>query len=483
MSSGEMPREDGMGDTGSAAEEDADSAQLELLVGSANSSAGSAPGTMSIDGAAEHASGPHPWDGTRALSNMQLAALNSFMIGWSSLWTCLLVITLPKQVVEMVGEDKKGSSLAAIVVVGGMVSLVAPPIIGYTSDRTFTRFGRRRPFIAVGTILCALFILLLPSCDTLGALCTVWFFVQLSSNLASNTFFALLPDVVPPGQRGVASGLMGAFSCLGQFLGAGVGVTVDDIGFTNAYLILMVLHILTSLPTVFMVKDANPARPPPASPEGNRCRVLLAGIAAPFLASSDYGWVYVTRLLMNMGQYTVQEFLEYYLRDIMAPYLPGGLSPTRAVSLLLMPLLFAALVAAYWGGRKSDAMGGQRKVFVYVSGLAMAGACLITIVNRSFFIMVALTIVFGAAFGLFGAVDFALICDVLPDKENSAKDMSIWHTALILPQMLATPIAGGVLDSLRDSDGDAVGYGVVYGIATVYFLVGAALVSRVRAVR
>jgi hypothetical protein len=37
-------------------------------------------------------------------------------------------------------------------------------------------------------------------------------------------------------------------------------------------------------------------------------------------------------------------------------------------------------------------------------------------------------------------VDLALVLDVLPDEANRAKDMAVWHQALVLPQLIATPI-------------------------------------------
>ena len=47
-----------------------------------------------------------------------------------------------------------------------------------------------------------------------------------------------------------------------------------------------------------------------------------------------------------MGQYTVQEFLQYYLRDLIDT---GTTSSTTAVALLLMPMLLAAAITAYIG--------------------------------------------------------------------------------------------------------------------------------------
>ena len=78
------------------------------------------------------------------------------MIGWSALWTCLLVVVVPYQIGQMVGDEHKGSSLGFVVAVGGFNSVVIPPVAGYLSDRTVTKYGRRKPYILVGTVCCSL---------------------------------------------------------------------------------------------------------------------------------------------------------------------------------------------------------------------------------------------------------------------------------------------------------------------------------------
>ena len=454
------------------------------------------------------------------LSKCQLALLNSYMIGWSALWTCLYVVTLPKQVLGIIcsGEDpsqynltttspsassamlcleSKGSSLALVIAAGGPAQLLLPPLLGYISDNTYTQWGSRRPFVLFGMCTTCIFVLLLPLCETLGSLCIVWFCLQVSSNIGSNCFMALIADVVPTRQFGSGSGMMGAFSCMGQFLGAVIGVTQEPLGFGGCYALLVALHFTTTIPTLWYVDDKNIRTSPPEAigkrfyttsfdglGAGTMCHALSA-VIKPFIDSPDFAWVFVTRLLFNMGQYTVQEFLQYYLRDLIdtSHTLLGPIAASTAVSLLLMPMLLSAAVTAYIGGIASDRMGGRRKIFVYFSGAIMAMCNVMSMFNRSYGWTFLICILFGGAFGLFGSVDFALVCDVLPNQKNFAKDMGLWHIALVVPQFVAVPIAGGILDSLNASSGFSVGYSVVFGIAAVYFVVGSLLVSKIKSAK
>src|SRR5207249_4486680 len=98
----------------------------------------------------------------------------------------------------------------------------------------------------------------------------------------------------------------------------------------------------------------------------------------------------------------------------------------------------------------SDRIG--RKPLVYASGGIMAAAAVIFI-PVAFFPSLQFTYLVGALFGLgwgaFQAVDWALAIDVLPHQGGAAKDMGIWHTALVMPQIIAPAITGIALSGLK----------------------------------
>jgi len=72
---------------------------------------------------------------------------------------------------------------------------------------------------------------------------------------------------------------------------------------------------------------------------------------------------------------------------------------------------------------------------------------------------------------------------VLPSARDAAKDMGVWHCALVLPQLLATPVSGALLDAIKGSSGAATAYAVVFLLAGVYFVLGTILVRRIRGIR
>eukprot|EP00304_Pavlova_gyrans_P011798 CAMPEP_0206039370 /NCGR_PEP_ID=MMETSP1466-20131121/4713_1 /ASSEMBLY_ACC=CAM_ASM_001126 /TAXON_ID=44452 /ORGANISM="Pavlova gyrans, Strain CCMP608" /LENGTH=80 /DNA_ID=CAMNT_0053414005 /DNA_START=29 /DNA_END=268 /DNA_ORIENTATION=- len=80
----------------------------------------------------------------------------------------------------------------------------------------------------------------------------------------------------------------------------------------------------------------------------------------------------------------------------------------------------------------------------------MAASCsLVVVTDGGLAATLVLLAVFGLGFGCYLAVDFAMVLDVLPDASDAAKDMAVWSIALTLPQMLATPVGGFLLDAFQ----------------------------------
>jgi len=79
---------------------------------------------------------------------------------------------------------------------------------------------------------------------------------------------------------------------------------------------------------------------------------------------ADFRWVFFTRLLVQQGVFTVQEFLQYYLKD--AVVLPVGMPVESAVSIIMAPLVIMSIVSAFVAGHVTDYVG-QRKVILILN--------------------------------------------------------------------------------------------------------------------
>jgi MFS family permease len=205
------------------------------------------------------------------------------------------------------------------------------------------------------------------------------------------------------------------------------------------------------------------------------------GFFSPF-GDHDFRWAFGSRLMYQMGIYTVQTYLLYYIRDAIT--LPPGVTAQAALSFVMLPLLCCALLSPVIAGWISDANGGAKKSLLIVAGSLMIVVTTALAFTRSWALLPWLGTVFGAGFGTFNALDFALAMDVLPGHgEAAAKDLGLWNLALAVPMCLAAPIAGVLLDHFNSGENSSLGFTVLFAVASVYLAVGVLSVLRVKRVK
>jgi MFS family permease len=426
------------------------------------------------------------------MSTLRQALLSFFWLATNVHWSAILIVLMPSQIKAAVGNDSKGTALGIALGIGALLSMVAAPAFGALSDRIHLPGGRRKPWVIIGVIgnIIGLFGLAYfiqpgrPESLTWWIIAFLW--VELFNNIATAPYSALIPDMVPPDQRGSASGWMGLMATLGLFIGGLMGFLMDALGgVTGVYYLLMGVMFMGLLVTLFGIQE-----PKVYSVRPFKWGEFWRGLYDPF-KHRDFTWVFLTRLLVTMGIYTVQEFLQYYLGDVIgAPFILGSLgkvadTPEQAVSFFIMPLLLGAIISTLLAGVLSDRYG--RKIMVYFSGALMGLVALVFIVFHSFILAVLMGMVFGLGYGAYQSVDWALASDVLPSMDDYAKDMGVWHVAMVLPQVIATPVAGFLLDHFQRV-GQAqnlpnLGYTIIFMMAVVYFIFGTVFVKQIRGAR
>lgn len=426
------------------------------------------------------------------LSQTRQALLSFFWLATNVQWSAILIVTMPSQIKAAVGNDTKGSVLGLALGIGAFVSMVAAPAFGALSDRIRLPFGRRKPWVILGTLgniigLVGLAFLIQPDRpSSLVGWTLAFLLVELFSNVATAPYSAIIPDLVPAEQRGSASGWMGIMTILGLFIGGLMGFLMEPLGgIRGIYFVLMGVMLLGLLVTTFGVKEPDVPVLHPFT-----WREFLRGLYHPFEYSA-FTWVFLNRLLVTMGVYTVQEFLQYFMGDVIgSPFILAGIgqvadAPEQAVSFFILPLLLGAILSSLLAGILSDRYG--RKIMVYISGALMGTVVMVFILFHSFTLAVLMGVVFGLGYGAYESVDWALASDVLPSIDDHAKDMGIWHVAMVLPQVIATPIAGFLLDNFQRV-GRAryipnLGYTVIFMVAVIYFVLGTVLIKQIKGVK
>ena len=403
--------------------------------------------------------------------------LSCFWFAYNFHWGALLAIVLPSQIAAIVGDARKELFNGLIPALGAALSLVVTPIAGALSDRARGRFGRRRPFMVAGVLINVVFLLAMGGCSR-GS--TVWPFlllylgVQLGNNWAGGPYAGLIPDVVPPDQRGTASGWLALMTALGTLAGAiAAGQMVHGERYLPIYLAIAAVVIVFLVLTVWGVRET-PATPSDRSAHPTLWRNFIP--RGP--AHRNFYLVLVTRAMVTMGIYSVFTFFQFFLKDIIRPP-----NPVEQTSYLIAIIIAAGIPTSLVAGALSDRHG--RKPLVYLSGglMALASVIFITVAfapSLGFAFVVGG--LFGIGYGAYQAVDWALAVDVLPKGEAAAKDMGIWHVSLVLPQVLAPAITGFTLAALKPT-GLLLGYTVVFVLTAVWFVLGTVFVRAIRGVR
>lgn len=310
----------------------------------------------------------------------------------------------------------------------------------------------------------------------------VFFLLVISSQATvAVPFNALVADISHPSQRGFNSGVMGAMILLGNVSGALAGISFTHIGVLSIYSIVIGMVVVCVLITTFTITEAQ-AKKDKDLPKLD-CRTIFLGFWTP-LKEHDFRWVFITRFLMQQGVATITGFLEYWLNDMIP--LPYCWTAATSVALLLLPLLFAAAASSLIFGIVSDKTG-YRKIIVTIASFIMGLGSFVNAFlsgDYAYYIAGIMAFIIGLGFGAYQSVDFALVMDVLAEDADKAKDIAVWHQALVLPQALATPLGGIVLDVFeRVNCHIGLGYILIFLLSSLYFLLSGSFVFKIRRAR
>lgn len=386
------------------------------------------------------------------------------MLGLFSAWFGPIQVLLGLQA-SQVAPGHKEATLSLVTGLGALVSTLGNPVFGALSDRTTSRFGRRLPWIAGGLALGAVGLVVLASARGVAGMVVGWCLVQAFLNATFAALNASIADQVPVERRGLVSGLIGVAQTAGLVAGAGLAAAVGST--RTGYLVLAVLVVALGLPHVLGARDL---RLPDGAPRPT-LRHVMAGFVPPLRRYPDFGWAWLTRFLVNLGNSTGTLYLLYYLMDAV-----GMEADKAATGVFILTGIYALTVfgSTVIGGAWSDKVG-RRKPFVIAASIVTGLASLDLALTQNWVGAVVGAVILGIGFGAFTSVDFALVTQVLPSSGDAARDLGIINIASAGAQVLAPVLAAPVVTHLG-------GYTTLYVMAAVVCLLGAACVLRIRTV-
>jgi MFS family permease len=390
-------------------------------------------------------------------------------IGTILLFLAPLLVSLSLKVNTLVGTDRAPNNLSLVAGVGAFLAMFANPFVGRMSDRTSSPLGMRRPWMVAGLLGGSVGILVVALAPNIGVVLVGWCIAQVFFNALLAALVAVLPDQVPVSQRGLVAGVLGI--CLPIASVTGTYVVQLFTGNTLAMFLapcaiggFFILLFAFTLPDRRLDAADKPAW-------------SLPEFASTFYVNPrkypDFTWAFASRFMFVLAYAFLTTYQAYYLLEKL-----NTAEDDVAHQLFLATLAMSGVVvvASLVGGWISDRTG-RRKVFVGAASVVFGLAMFVIALATGFNGFVAGMALGGLGFGLYTAVDLALVADVLPDPGSAAKDLGVMNIAGALPSSVAPALAPAIL---------AVGggsYSVLYAVAGMCAIAGAGAIVRVKRVR
>lgn len=444
----------------------------------------------------------------------------------SSIMTPLL---LPLLVQTFVGEGRKGTYYGLLRLVSLMVALAVQAIAGIYSDHSTSRFGKRRPYIFISTLLEIVGLIILGlAAATLSGISGYWalFAIVVISMITSNFGHAalqgLIPDNVSPEKYAFYSATKSFFEVPLPifFVFSFMRSHIESQNYWSALVILMSVYIICGLLTMFVREKPQKTSTPVDKTAISRvltmtvsftliilligeatrrvmplilqsgssldlALVVVLGLAGMLIAvflgvissirislgsqaknQRNFTWWVISRLSFLVGVTNLSSFLLYFIQERFPE--AQGVAAISPVMILMITLGVSLLLGTLVSARLMSALGMKRMLIL--SGLAAVAGTSLVIIALNVGMMVAGATVCGIATGWFYATSWALGTSIVP-KGEAGRYLGLSN--------LAGAGAGAIGAYIGGPIGDSAGFFcqmVIYGLM---FLFSVIAVSRI----
>lgn len=370
---------------------------------------------------------------------------------------------------QVMRPDDPASIVGSVLPLGALGAMISNPLFGALSDRTRTRWGRRRPWLVAGIVGLALGLAWVSVSSTVLMLTFAWLFCQVASNAASAALIASLADNVPEQQRGRASSVV----ALAQNVSILAGTYLAVYLVANLPVLFIVPGVVGVALVVVYVLVA-PDRIPDTPVKAFSWRQIISTFWTNPVTNPDFGLAWWSRFLVTTATFMFTTYRLLYAEDQLGLTAKSAVGVVALGVLLYTIALFVSLTVSGW---LSDRLH-RRKIFVAGSTLLFAVGLIVLAHAESVTVFYFAEALLGFAYGIYAAVDTALTIDVLPNPDRPGKDLGVINVANALPQSLA-PAFGLFLLSFGAGDN----YTALLWGAGIIALIGAAVILPIRKVR
>lgn len=430
----------------------------------------------------------------KKLRGIDFLSINIYWFSLSFFVNALGRFIQPVLVAALVDPTIKNTSLGFLRGGSLLVATLIQPLMGAISDRSTSRWGRRRPFILIGTLLDFVFLVLIALSGNYLFLFIAILFLQLSTNTAHGAVQGLIPDLVLQEQRGKAVGVKQFLEFLGLIVASQtIGGILDQANLffqagergegvastLTAMAIIIAVLAAGMILTLFLVKE----QPSPGGETSTRTG-MVDTLRVDVRGNSQYFWLLGGRFSTLLGVAFITDFAVYYFADVVRVPNPVSVSGDLVATVAVLILLIT-----YPAGYLTDRIG--RKPLNLIAGpiAAVGGLGFLTVSNRTLFHLGPLAVtdilawgsLIGLAIGAFLSANWTWATDLIPQGE-AGKYLGLANLTNAGPGVVAGFLGGPLIDFFN-SQAAGLGYNVAFASGAASFLLGTLLMLRVRETR
>lgn len=369
--------------------------------------------------------------------------------------------------------------LGYIIGIAAIVTTVTGPLMGLWSDRTRSRFGRRRPFALGGAVVGFIGLAVIAAAPSIPVVLVGWILASFGWSSTMNSLIQSQADRLPESQYGRVAGLTGFTQMVAPVFG--VGLASAFIG--NNYLVFLVpgaVGLLTLICWFAFVPERD-TRGVEFTDRLTAGKVVASLVFNP-RRYPDFAWNWLARLLFMTGVTFSSTFTSLFFASRLTTSGQvadiGGL-----IAVLSLISVVVTGVGALLGGFLSDKLR-RRRIFVLGAGILYTiGAVTLAFGGSNLGVLILGSCLTGLALGIFSSVDQALVLNVLPEKDTDAgRFLGINGYSTSIAQAVA-PLLAAPLIVIGVSGGEK-NYGLLFLVAAALTIVAGVIVQwKVRGIR
>lgn len=314
------------------------------------------------------------------------------------------------------------------------IYILISPLIGTWSDRTRSRFGRRRPFMAGGLLIGITGLAAIGFASTIPGIGIGWIIALFGFATASASLSAQLADWLTDEQRGKVSGLLGLSGQLGPMVGLGLLTVLTR---DTLFIVLMpgMVAIALSVPFLYTMTDPDSRSYP------KREKISLRSIGGNYVVNPlnhpDFAWNWAGRTIFFFGLYFNTTFLTFFYAARLSKEVSEVAGVASAIGLAGVG---AASAGALLSGFLSDVFR-RRKIFILIASMIFAAGAVVDAFAYTFAALLAGGILMQLSLAAFAAVDHAIVLSTMPDRLGSARYLAIAAFSQKIPSAAAPLVA------------------------------------------